>query len=510
MTPMKVDLLVIGGGPTGLTVAAEVAASGASVLLVEKRGAEPVTRAGTLLPRPLELFDARGIADRFIRKAAEVAPFPFVPAHVYGGIRPIDWAPLESRYGFTMSIPQNYVEQLLRTWAVDSGADVRLKHTLLDLAQDGEYVHARVEAPQGTTEVTARYAVAADGGRSTSRRLLGIPSQGHGPTFTGMIADLGVIRGVPAGRRGAANELGWMSAFPIGEGATRLVIIHRDRMATPQEEPVTLEELQSCVHDIMGDEVSIDDLRWSSRYSDTLRLADQFRSDRVFLVGESARIHYPASGIGMNFCIQDAFNIGWKLAAVLTGLAGDDLLNTYSDERRPVAEDLLASVETQVALQFNFTREGMALKKHFAENVVPIYEMNRRLCLELCGIARAYPSAGPAAHALTGRPVPDVDLIMTDGHSSRVHELLHDGNFLLLNLSGLDGYESIQSMKLPLRVVSAYGLRLPEAMRGVKALLVRPDTYVAWTETAEPQPDRALRELNRWIHVPPTPATSRV
>ena len=177
-----------------------------------------------------------------------------------------------------------------------------------------------------------------------------------------------------------------------------------------------------------GTDYGIQGLRWASRFDDQMRAVPQLRQGRVLLVGESARIHYPSSGVGMNFCLQDAFNLGWKLALVVRGLAGDAVLDTYESERLPVMHALLESVKAQCALQFSFGPEAVALKRRMAQHIVPLPDVQRKLVLELCGLEAPYRSE-PGSHALAGHRMPDIDLLLLDGRSASVTQLLRERHF---------------------------------------------------------------------------------
>jgi 2-polyprenyl-6-methoxyphenol hydroxylase-like FAD-dependent oxidoreductase len=494
---MKADVIVIGAGPSGLTVAAEVASAGHRVVILERRTDVVESRAGTLLPRVLELFDCRGIADRFVRKAREIRHWPFNPYHIWAGLQPVEWRHIESRYGFTLLMPQNLTEQVLKDWAQEKGVDVRMGHEVLQVAQNETeaWVVARDESGE-ELRVTGRYLVGADGARSIVRNGLLIPFEGHPPTFTGIIADASMDFPFPSGLKMIGNHLGWAACYPFGERVVRFVIVHALRMSADRNEPVTLEEFTACVRDIYGTDFGIEGLTWASRYTDQLRIVPKFRKGRSFLVGESARIHYPSSGVGMNFCIQDAFNLGWKLSYVLSGQAPEVLLDTYDTERRPVALGLLDSVRSQCAIQFNFTEEGMTHKRDLETRFLPIPEFNRKVGLELNGIGAPYPRA-PDDHPLVGFRVKDLSLIQLDGTVARLSEMLRDQRFLLLDFTGLAALAPLGAAKGPLKVVEARGVMLPPAESALQALLVRPDGYVAWATNSAPDRAQAFKAVER-------------
>lgn len=497
---IEADVVVIGAGPSGLTVAAEVASAGHRVIVLERRTDVVESRAGTLLPRVLELFDARGISDRFIRKAAEIRNWPFVPTHIWAGLQPVDWRLLGSRFPFTLLVPQNHTEQVLQQWASELGADVRMGHEVQELQADAESVAVVAKGPSGEPLViNAKYVVGADGARSIVRKSLGIPFEGHGPTFTGVIADAIMDFPFESGFKMVSNNLGWGSCFPFGKRIVRFSIVHSEGRNISRDEPVTLDEFKRWITDIYGSDLGCEGLAWASRYTDQMRIVPSLRHGRAFLVGESARIHYPASGVGMNFCIQDAFNLGWKLAHVLSGSAHKDLLDTYDSERLPVAKELLDSVKRQCALQFDFSDEGMSLKRDFETRFLPVREVNRMVGQELNGIGVPYPREA-GAHELVGLRATDLDLILLDGKTSRLYDHLHDRRFVLLDFTGVSACGSFPEMDAVLKIVEARGVKLTEGESDLQAVLVRPDGYVAWATSERPSVAEVQEVVHRATH----------
>ena len=388
------DVIVVGGGPSGLTTAAEIARTGASVVLLEKRAVEPIPRAGTLLPRPLELFDARGIADRFIRRMHELNPHPFQTWHIWGGMYPVDWTERDSRFGFTLFLSQHETEVILREWATEFGVDLRFKWEVTDLEQDQSEVRVSVR-PVGEAGSNSHSQICDRRGRYSqcdAGNSPGLTLSATAATFTGVVATAEMDFPWPGALKVGHNERGWLTSFPFGRGLTRFTVVHAEGRRSKIDEPITVEEVSNYVSDILGENVKIPSLIGATRYNDAMRMATQFRKGRIFLVGESARVHYPASGVGMNFCIQDAFNLGWKLGAVLAGRADDGILDTYETERRPIARDLFESVNAQVAIQFNFTPRGLALSEHFQKHFIRTPEVTAQLWNELNGLETAYPS----------------------------------------------------------------------------------------------------------------------
>ncbi|OLL20925.1 MULTISPECIES: FAD-dependent monooxygenase [unclassified Rhodococcus (in: high G+C Gram-positive bacteria)] len=476
----EVDVLVVGGGPSGMTVAAEIARTGASVRILEKRAVAPIPRAGTVLPRPLELFDARGIADRFIKRTAEMNPHPFQTWHIWAGMHPVDWTDRDSRFGFTLFLSQHESETILRDWALETGVEMTFEAEVENVDDVGDGVEVGWRASDGQQHTTtATYVVGADGGRSRVREAIGIARIGHPSTFTGIIANADIDFPWAGGMKVGQNTHGWVAAYPYGPGVTRFTMVHAEGRKAAQNEPVTAEEVAKQAGEILGEHVEVPSLSAASRYGDAQFRAEAFRKGRVFLVGEAARVHYPASGVGMNYCIQDAFNLGWKIGAVLAGQADEALLDTYESERRPIVEDLLRSVDSQVAVQFNFTEEGMAFKERFEKHMITTPYVTAQLWKELNGLESAYPSP-QGSHAAVGWPAPDFDLFLRDGSSVRLYELLRRSPFVIVDLSGTGMLRGFDVEGLPATFVEAHAARRPQSLRGITALVVRPDTYVAW------------------------------
>lgn len=491
---LDADVIIVGGGPSGTATAAEIALSGVSVIILERRSAEVESRAGTLLPRVLELFDSRGIADRFISRMNQILPFPFRPDHIYAGLKPVRWSLLGSRYGFTLGLPQNHTEEILTAYARETGADIRQGQTVIDLTQHPDHVEVTVDASEGPQTLRAAYVVGADGGRSVVRHALEMPFEGHSGTFSGMVVDANIKAPWPTGNFGVDNARGWLRAFAFGPDVTRFNMVHHESMKKPKDAPVEIDEVLKAMREIAGEDFGVTTFKWASRYDDTMRCVPRLRDGRVFLVGESARIHYPASGVGMNFCLQDAFNLGWKLSLVVRGIAEDALLDSYHAERFPVIENLLHSVKAQCALQFSFSDDGVALKRSFETRHMPNDDVNLPLAQELNGIDAAYPS-DQTPHPLLGRPMPDIDLVLPSGELTRVGVLLRSQKFLLLDLSGQNRFDGVDQKTLPVSAITAISTRLVGDTKGLRAVLIRPDGYVAWASNCDSKGSEARKAL---------------
>jgi 2-polyprenyl-6-methoxyphenol hydroxylase-like FAD-dependent oxidoreductase len=497
------DVIVVGGGPAGLAVAGELARAGVRVRLLERRVAGVQSRAGTILPRLLELFDSRDLAERFFARARLIRENPYVPVHIWAGMKPVHWRNLDTRFPHRLILPQNTTEEILTEDCLELGVDMVRGATVSSLEQDRDGVRVTAQMDDGSERTfTAQYVVGADGGRSAVRKLVGIDFVGHDATFTGIIVDIPMVAPWPEVRKVTDNDRGWVNAYPFASGddpILRFNIVHVESRRADKSEPVTTEEVRRDLTEILEMELDFEEIGWASRYTDAMRLATSFREGRVFLVGDSTRIHYPASGVGMNFCIQDAFNLGWKLAAVVQGHARPELLDTYEQERRPVVEALLENVNAQCAVQFDFSEGGIAFKRMFERDIMPLPDVNRRLALELNGLTIDYPTA-PDSHRLAGTRVPDVELQTREG-LTRIGVELRRMDFLLVDLTGEDRYRDAKFGSAPVHVLNGVPSLSPAGLNGVGSLLIRPDGYVAWAEDGPGDLERANQAVAQWLDV---------
>lgn len=278
---MTARVIVVGGGPSGLTVATELARARVEVVVLERRTQPVQSRAGTVLPRVLELLDSRGLAQKFIDRAASIRSNPLIPVHIWAGMQPVEWRHLESRFGFRLVLPQNHTEELLLEEALRLGVVVRHGVTVESVVQQSTAVTVTAAAEGGPVRLSADYLVGADGGRSIVRSQLGLGFEGHGPTFTGIVADLRMDRPWPEARRMIDNDKGWVTSFPFGENEsiTRFNIVHAERRHAPASEPVTADEVRRCLTDVLEKDLPFDDLVWASRF--TIRSESQRNSSRV-------------------------------------------------------------------------------------------------------------------------------------------------------------------------------------------------------------------------------------
>ena len=446
------DVLVVGAGPTGLLLASELALAGAQVVLVDKADERSgQSKALTLQPRSVEILHSRGLLGSLLDDA------PRLPAGHFAGLPvPLDYTALDTRFPYQLGIPQGRIEQLLEDHLVAQGIVVRRGLELTGLRQDSAGIVASFAS--GPT-IRAGWVVGCDGARSAVRRLAGIDFPGRDGRFSAVVADV-VVSGVEPGwelpalvpRDGAV-----MTMVPLEDGVHRALFTGPEQQNLPKDQPVTFDEVAAALRAWYGEDVVLRELRYGSRFTDAARQADRYRVGRVFVAGDAAHVHSPTGGQGMNLGLQDAFNLGWKLGAVVRGDADGDLLDSYHDERHPAGSAVLANTRAQGVLMV--PDDDVACLRETFVDLLGVPEANRRLAGVISGIGLAY-AAGE--HPLVGRRMPDLTL----GDGTTVAERLRDGRFVLLE-----------------------GGDLPAAR-----ILVRPDGYVRW---ATDDPEAAVPQIGR-------------
>jgi 2-polyprenyl-6-methoxyphenol hydroxylase-like FAD-dependent oxidoreductase len=484
------QVLIVGAGPTGLLLAGDLAAAGVACTVLERRAEESnLTRAFAVHARTLELLDARGIADELVATGTAVRRL-----RLFARFQ-LDLSRLPSRFPFVLITPQYHTERLLTERATAHGAELAHGAEVVGLRQDGGGVEVDVREQDGTTQTRrAAYVVAADGVRSTVRQALGLPFPGRAVVRSMILADVRLDH-APAEAL-TANSGGDAFAFvaPFGDGWYRVIAWDR-RQQLPDSAPVDPAELREVTRRALGTDLGMGDPRWMSRFHSDERQVPSYRVGRVFLAGDAAHVHSPAGGLGMNTGLQDAANLGWKLAAAARGWAPDGLLDSYHAERHPVGRSVLRTSGTLLRLALLRPRALRAARTAIAGAAVRIGPLADRMAGTVSGIAVAYPPP-PGGHRPAGRRAPDVRLAAGERGPGRLYQALRGGRFVLV--APPDDHAAADPW------AGRVDLAVPEAANGT-ATLVRPDGYVAWAgdETDPARRAEALRQaLTAWCGAP--------
>ncbi|WP_037311171.1 FAD-dependent monooxygenase [Amycolatopsis orientalis] len=478
---MDTDVLIVGAGPTGLTLANELRLAAVSAVLVDKLPQRSnLSKAGGVQSRTQEAFDQRGLLEPLLalgKHSVGTAHFAGITLLLTRERHRHPWR----------SIPQVVIEGFLERHLAAQGIQVRRDHELTGIAQDGDGVTATFA--DGDV-VRSRYLVAADGGHSTVRSLLGAEFPGRAGTRTTVAADVRLSDDEPAMTHARSEDGHWAMVFPLGTDPQgrplRRLSLGGPGRSLPREAPVTEDEIREGLRAVFGSRVKLLEVRYARRITNAARQAARYRHGRVFLAGDAAHVHLPIGAQGMNTGIQDALNLGWKLGAAVHGWAPGHLLDTYHAERHPVAAAVLRNVQAQsLLLDQEGTRDPdlMAVKELFAA-LARLRDVQYHLDDTLSGMGIRYPMPGTEEQPLVGFPSPDLDL-----GPVRSHELLRRGRGVLIDPA--DGFAEVAAL---------WGDRVDRAGQGAgtEPMLIRPDGYVCWAGN----PDALEPALGHWFGEP--------
>ena len=460
------EVVIAGGGPTGLMLGAELTLAGVDVAVVERRANQELagSRAGGLHSRTIEVFDMRGIADRFLSQGqtAQIVGFNLVR---------LDMSDFPSRHPYGLALFQNRIEMILADWVAELRVRIYREREVTGFTQDDTGVDVAVS---DGNSMRAQYLVGCDGARSIVRKTAAIDFPGSDATTSWMIAEVETKEEPAFGLRQDARGL----THAIGKGDrghARMVLVDRE---VNSDEP-TLADLSEALTEIYGTDFGVHDPIWLSRFTDMTRQAATYRKGRVLLAGDAAHVHPPIGGQGLNIGVQDAVNLGWKLAQVVKGISPETLLDTYQAERHPVAARVLKNTMAQSALR-RPDDHTKALGDFIAE-FLSVDELRKRMAGEMSGLAVHYGLG--EGHPLLGRRMPDLE-VATESARVSVYSLLHDPRALLLNLGERGGIDitpwSDRVQLIEAQYDGPWELPVLGVVTAPSAVLIRPDGYVAW------------------------------
>lgn len=459
-------VVIAGGGPTGLMLAGELALADVDVAIVERRASQDLTgsRAGGLHARTLEVLDQRGIADRFVSQGTR---HPVVHVHPM----PIDLSDFPTRHNYTLALWQNHIERILAGWVGELSVPIYREHDVTGFAQHDGGVD--ISLSDGEL-LQAQYLIGCDGGRSLVRKAAGIDFPGWDPTTSWLIAEAQMSEEPALGFRHDTIGIHGIGKVEDGQGL-RLVLTERQlKTAEP-----TLSDVREALNATYGSDFGIHSPTWVSRFTDMTRQAAAYRDRRVLLAGDAAHVHPPMGGQGLNIGVQDAVNLGWKLAQVVRGISPDGLLDSYHAERHPIGARVLRNTMAQVALRRTDDR-SKALDE-FVRELLSMEEPRKRFAAVMSGLDIHYDFG--CGHPLLGRRMPDLDLALPDGQV-RAFALLQEARPLLINF-GEPGAIDVTGWADRVQLIDAkdpgvWELPVLGPVAAPGAVLVRPDGYVAW------------------------------
>lgn len=500
---MDTDVIVVGAGPTGLMLACELALAGVRTTVLEQREQRSEhPRGGGIQPRTAEMLDLRGLMpalSRFLVPRGEVG------GHFAGLPVQLDCRSWGTRYPYPIHIPQPRLEDVLEEHAGQLGVRVNRGSAIVGIDHDDRQVTATVQTRAGTSQLRACYLAACDGGRSTLRRLLDVAFPGEPGTSVSTLADIrlaSVSELVP-------TESGHFSTMyrrtdeygcllnPLGGDRYRFVFGSTSPNGASHSAPVTEQEVSEALRAVYGADTELAELRSASRFTDATRQIDRYRVGRVLFAGDAAHIHPPFGGQGLNLGMQDAMNLGWKLALHLRGRAPERLLDSYHDERHPVGARVLHNTRAQAVLGAPSTPQVKALRDIFTE-LLRLPEANTYIAGMIAGLDIRYPMPGGGTCELVGARMPDVDLAH-DGTATAFSELAHAGRGVLVTRDGDSAAaRTMKPWSDRVDVTAADITNVPD----VAAVLVRPDGYVCWASESGNDATGLADALDAWFGAP--------
>ncbi|MET4117636.1 2-polyprenyl-6-methoxyphenol hydroxylase-like FAD-dependent oxidoreductase [Bradyrhizobium sp. JR4.1] len=460
-------VVIAGGGPTGLMLAAELALANVDVAVVERRADQELvgTRAGGLHARSIEILDQRSVADRFLREGqiSQLAGFAWTR---------LDISDLPTRHAYGLALRQSHIERILADWVSELAVPIYRNLEVTGFAQDETGIDVTLS---GGETLRANYLVGCDGGRSLVRKAAGIDFAGTDPTLSNLMAEVEMRDEPEWGLR--HDALGFHGLSKTESGRVLVVVTEAtlDRTGAPGSR-----DLSEALVAVYGTDFGLHNPSWISRFTDAARQAVSYRKRRVLLAGDAAHIHHSVGGQGLNAGVQDAVNLGWKLAQVVKGLSPDSLLDTYHAERHPVGARTLRNTMAQIAL-LRRGEDGLKAAREVVAELLAMDAPRQRFGAMMSGLDVHYDLG--QGHALLGRRMPDLDLTV-DGRPLRLFTLLHGARGLLLSFSKTGGLDTApwadRVDRIDAECEGPWQLPAIGQVAAPGAVLVRPDGHVAW------------------------------
>lgn len=492
---MDYQAIIVGAGPVGLMLASELALFGVSVCIVE-RLTQPGTfsKAANLHPRSLEILGMRGLLKRFMDEGY------IIPSGHFSSLETrLDFSVLDTRSNHMLLIPQTTTERLLEEYVRSLNVPIYRGMEVVAVRQHDEMAEIVAAGTEGMLLLKSHYVIGTDGAGSIVRKQAGIPFEGTDSNMTGALGDV-TLGNPPDGKVLLEfNQHGTAMIIPLPEDKYRIGVVDPLCAQLPKDKPVTLTELSTSLQRICGTDFGMSDPVWLSRYGNATRIAKYYRSGRILLAGDAAHIHFPSGGQGLNAGLQEAMNLGWKLAGEIQGWAPAWLLDSYHRERHPVAEQLLHNTEVQTKL-IDFSSAGLELRKIMAD-LLKFPDVNRYFSERISAIGVNYePDAELPFHPLNGKRLPDLDIMLASGETISLYSRLHTGSYVCLLLDHQAYDTTHYGASAPLQTIHATIAEQRPEWADVHAALIRPDGHIAWALSKQ-QPNLlslVKKAIHRW------------